>query len=533
MRRLGLALTLVLALVACERPPAPTPPAPADPSASPSPAPPGTLRVAVEEPRDLLPQRADTLSEQWVADALFDSLTAWDRSLRPQPSAAVSWEPSGDARTWTFRMREDGSWHDGTPVTSEDVVRGWTRVVRDGAMAHLLEGVDGYEALRAGDADELVGLETPDEHTLVVRLAQPDADFASTVGHPALAPMAAGTELVEERPVGNGPFAAAEARAPGRFLRLRRFGGWRNGATPRLDEIVFQTMEPTTAYLAFQQGRVHVAPVPPGALADARDDERATLERDVSAALYLLGVDVRQPPFDSPDVRRALALAVDRSQLARSLREGSTAPARGLIPRGFPEWSAGDCADCRRNLAQARAAFADAGVSTLTLAFNEGGGHDEVARLLRAALARAGVTLELRPLPPEEYFPSLRAGELTLFRFGWRPDVPSADAVLRPLLHSSSIPEGAEDRDALHHNHGRYRNPRVDALLDQARATLDLEARAALYRMAEREALAERPLLPLFWYRHRTAVAPEVVNFNLGPLALPDWSTVRLAEPRR
>lgn len=529
MRRLGLALALLLA-AACDAGGGVAPTAPGTPTVLPSAA--GTLRVAVDEPEDLLPQRADTQAEQWVADALFDGLTRWGRHQRPEPAAAAEWVTPDGGRTWVFSLRARGRWHDGTDVTAGDVVRGWTVLVREGPMSHLLYDVEGYDALRAGESGRLRGLRVLDPLRLEVRLRTPDADFPAVVGHPALAPLPErwAEPGFAEHPVGNGPFAAAEARVAGRFVRARRFDGWLNGPRPRLDEVVFQTMTPSAAYVAFQQGRVHVAPIPPGALRDALTELPGAVRRGETADVYLLGLDVTRPPFDRLEVRRALSLAVDRPGLAGSVLEGNAAATGRLVPRDFPEWAAEACATCERDVTAAEQAFAAAGVTSLTLAFNEGAGHAEVGRALRADLAEAGVALELSPMPAGEYFRALRGGALRLYRFGWRPDVPVAEAILRPLLHSASVPADPDEVDAVHHNHGRYRRPDVDELLDAARATMQPEVRAARYRMAERLAIeGDQALVPLFWYRHRVAVAPEVLGLVLGPLSSPDWALVRLS----
>lgn len=531
MRRGGARTGLIaLAVLAGCTAPAPVPPAPATPTATAS-AGGGTLRVAVAEPQELLPQRAGALPEQWIADALFDGLTAWGNDLRPVPAAAASWEHVGLSR-WRFHLRADATWHDGSAVTAADFVRGWNRVVHDEVMAHLLADVQGYAEVQVGRAPALSGVRAVGPLTVEVTLVRPLADFPAVAGHPALAPLPAGASRpgFAAQPVGNGPFLATEARVPGRFVRLRRFAAWRNGPPPPLDEIVFQTMDPETGFLAFQQGRVHVAEVPPGALAAARDRYGERIGMPVRPSLYLLGMDLTRPPFSQVALRRALTQAIDRAGLARSVREGATAETAGLLVPTLPEWTPEDCADCGYDPAVAGAAFAAAGVSRLTLTFNEGGGHEQVADRLRRDLAQAGVALTLEPMPDTTYFRAVRAGRLSLFRSGWQADVPLADAVLRPLLHSSAIPAAPEVDDTLGHNTGRYRSAAVDALLDQAAATESDVVRAARYRQAARLAVfTDHALVPLFAYRLRVAVRREVRGSTADAMGLIDWAALSIA----
>jgi oligopeptide transport system substrate-binding protein len=522
-------LIALLLLAGCSAPPAPVPPAPASPSATPS-AGSGTLRVAVSEPEDLLPQRADTLQEQWIADAVFDSLTAWGPGLRPVRAAASSWEHDG-LSVWRFRLRADATWHDGAPVTAADFVRGWNRTVSADVMAHLLADVQGYDDVRAGRARSLSGVRAVSPSVLEVALVRPFADFPSVAGHPALAPLPEGASQpgFAAQPVGNGPFMAAEARVRGRFVRVRRFADWRNGPSPVLDEVVFQTMDAETAFLAFQQGRVHVAEVPPGALPAALERYGEGIQMPVRPSLYALGMDVTRPPFDQPAVRRALTRAVDRATMAASIREGATEPAAGLLVPTLPEWTPEACADCAFDPVSARAGFAAAGVTGLTLTFNEGGGHEQVADRLRRDLALAGVTLTLQPMTDAAYFAAVRGGRLSLFRSGWQADVPIADAMLRPLLHSAAVPS-SDRADVPAHNAGRYRSAAVDALLDQAAATESDVVRAARYRQAARQAVfTDHALVPLFAYRLRVAMRRELQRGRVDAMGLIHWPSVSIA----
>ena len=535
-----LTLTLCLTLPACtprgtaERPPP-------SPAAAPTTEAPSTLRVAIDEPDGLLPARADEPAEQWIADAVFDGLTRWGDDLRPEPAAAVSWTADASQTLWTFRLRPDATWHDGQPVVAGDFVRAWRAVVRERRLAHLLFDVEGVPEAAAGSgtgedpfARALPAVRAVDARTLEVRLRRPHAGFAAVVAHPALAPLPVQAEdpAFAGRPVGNGPFAMSEEWSPGRFVRARRFPAWRNGRAPAVEEILFQVMDPETAYLALQQGRLHVAPVPAGALRQVAGRAAPVMWRGQRAALYLLGMDHTRPPFSSLAVRRALSHAVNRVTLAAQVAEGATVPATGLLPGWLPEAVAERCGSCERDLAAARAAFAAAGVRTLTLSFNAGAGHEAVARRLRADLAQAGVDLEADAREPEDFFAAGRAGELTLFRLGWQLDVPGADALLRPLLHGGAVPAGAGDTEGLRQNWGRYRAADVDALLDRARATASEPVRAAFYRQAARLALErDQAVVPLFAYRHRLARARGVSGLAPDPLGQVDWTEVTVRPP--
>lgn len=554
MRRLAGGLALVVVLAACQSPQVPsTPPmgAPPTPAGDPpeSSADGGTLRYAIAEPTAIVPGEAVGSAALAVVDALFDSLTYWalerpgppSPQLEVRPAAAVSWSSDEDARTWTFALRPGAMFHDQTPVTAEDFKFAWEVAVGLDRVGYHLRDVEGYDALLRGEADELAGVTAVDELTLEVRLAASNAAFPAVAGHPALGPLPHArweedADAFRERPVGNGPFAASEAWVREQFVRVSPFEGWRNRvAKPSVTEVIFQILDPDTAYLAFQQGRIDFAELPPGALADAEEhyEESADgytgpgiLRGDVPV-LYYLGFNVTRPPFDEPAVRRAVSQAIDRAAIASGALDGSVRSARSLVPPVLPGADRGGlCRMCRYDPDAAEEVFAERGITELVLWLNEEGGHERIARALRRDLQRVGVRLELRIEDFPDHLAALKAGEAGLFRFGWAVDYPTLDNALYPILHSSAIGDGEAA-----HNYGRYRDSDVDALLDQARATLDDDERHARYAEAADLALnRDHALAPLFTYRHTAVASDRLEGLVYNAMGLADLVTVSIAQ---
>jgi ABC-type transport system substrate-binding protein len=481
-----------------------------------------------------------------IADALFDSLTAYSADGSPRPAAAVRWAADETASIWTFSLREGATYADDgdTPVTAADFVFSWTRAAMSGRAGYHLNDVEGYDELAAGSTTTFRGLTALNDTTLEVRLRAPFADFPSVVAHPALGPLPrsrfeADAEAFARQPVGNGPFVA-ETWEPGGFLRAVRAEGWRNGPRPPLDEVVFQFSDAETAFVAFQQGRRDYAPLPVGALAPARERYGEALDGyrgsgvidGPSPQLYFLGVDLDTPPLDRVEVRRALSLALDRDAIAAAVREGNADPALGAVPRAVPHARDRPCDYCRYDPAAAAQLFAEAGVTELELWFNRDGGHQQIAELIAEQLDAVGVTLRPRsaPAPPpgtpplESYLEVLRTGRAALFRFGWTTEHPLLDDALRPLFSAelAGDPGGA--------NYGGYANPQVDSLLAQARATRDLQQRLRLYERAEDLAIdRDQAIVPLLTFRHAAVVSDRFSGFALDPMGLPNLAEVRLA----
>lgn len=548
----GVLCVLVLLAAACDggaaEPapiaiPTPTPSATATPTREAQ----GTLRIGIQEPVSILPATATAPSGQYVVDALFDSLTAWGPDAAAVPAAAVSWEADPEARVWTFTLREDATFHDGSPVRAEDFAFAWSLLVREDRLGYLLADVEGHAAVRDGQAERLAGLEAVDDRTLRVRLARPRGDFPVLAGHPALAPLSeaalrADPERFEVRPVGNGPFLAAEDWAHGQFVRVTRFPDWRNGPLPaRVAEVVFQVLDADTAYLALQQGRIHVAGIPAGALANAVEVfGRASspmgpgVHTPAAPSLYFLGFNPAVAPFDDLEVRRAVSLAIDRPRLAGQTLEGTGRAATGLVPPALDD-ELFRCAACRHDTRQARALFAERGITELTLWFNRGGGHERIAALLREDLAEAGVRLAYRTEEFPAFLDAVRSGEAGLYRFGWQADYPSVLNAVEPLVAAWAVP-GATHGGASGtggYNFARYADPVVDEALAAAALAVDPGVRRAAIQTVERTVLDGHQLFaPLITLRHRIAVRPEVAGLRIGPMGLADLERARLVTVR-
>ncbi|MDP8971220.1 MAG: ABC transporter substrate-binding protein [Actinomycetota bacterium] len=513
----------------------------------------GTFRWGIQEPAAIVPPAVSDPHGVAVVDALFDSLTAWDPPAGGEGggadaaggqgsalvgAAAVHWGADASATTWTFQLRPGATFHDGSAVTAQDFKFAWEVAVGldETGPGYQLRHVEGYEAVRSGQARQLAGVAALDDRTLQVRLSRPFADFPAVVAHPALGPVPGGVWTVDpaafrNRPIGNGPFRAAEAWAHGRFIRLARYEGWRNGPRPRtaIDEVLFQIIDPDTAFVAFQQGRLDFTVLPPGALEEAtarygvsRDGYRGpgVLLGD-EPVMYYLAFNVTRQPFDDPQVRRALSVAIDRSAVARDSLDGNLEVARSAVPPAIPGARPGTCQACNHSPAAARQVLAERGVRAVTLWFNRGGGHEAIAERVRRDLAEVGVAVSFRSVDFPRFLAALRSGEADLFRFGWTADHPTLDEALYPLFHSDGWA-----------NFGGYGDPEVDALLDQARATLDEVQRRQLYQRAEDLALGrDQAIAPLVTFRHRAVVSDRVVGFTYGPMGTANLAQLEVREP--
>lgn len=491
----------------------------------------------MREPAGIVPSVAVDSTALLVVDTLFDSLTAVSTDGTVRSSAAVDWESFDRGLRWQFTLRAGAQYHDGTPVQAQDFVSAWTMTVDQGRTGAHLQDVVGYHALREGRADRLAGVRAVDDRTLEIRLGAPNMELPVIVAHPSLGPVPPGAldnaGRFTDHPMGNGPYQMTEPWAHSQFIRVARFDSWSNGprarSRERVREIVFRAIDADAGYVGFQQGRIDVAPVPAGALEQAQRtygeavDGRGPGVVDArEPSLYFLGMRVDQEPWDDPEVRRALSRAIDRAAMVESDGDRQLDAARALVPLSLP--GAGDelCDTCLHLPSLAESAFTTAGVNEITLTYDEGGGHEQIAQQIRRDLATVGVRLELRSLPFEEYLTALEQGDLSLYRFGWQAQYASAGAMLEPLLRSGAPREAGDGA-----NYGGYSSEEVDRLIDEARTTESFEERLEVWAEVERIALRDQAVVPLFTYRQRTVISERIENLTLTP-----WGTATPEQAR-
>ncbi len=210
----------------------------------------GTMSYYVGEPAYIDPYNTQESEGTAVEQSLFDSLTKVDPldATKILPAAADSWEPNSDATVWTFKLNKDGKFSDGTPVTANDFIYAWNRIVNPKTVNTLTKKADpsvisyhlayvaGYDDVQSGKIPALTGMKAVDDYTLEITLTKPFADFAYVCAHPALAPVpqkyvesgvtykdASGKETTVpygDMPVGNGPFKMSEPWKHSQYIKI-------------------------------------------------------------------------------------------------------------------------------------------------------------------------------------------------------------------------------------------------------------------------------------------------------------------------
>ncbi|MEU2389080.1 ABC transporter substrate-binding protein [Streptomyces sp. NPDC007369] len=506
------------------------------------------FRMGITEPTAIDPYKAQEGEGILVCKALFSGLLALDGEGGLVPATARSWGSDPTGTTWTFRLRPDTVFSNGEPVTAHSFVRGWTRALDPEANTETAYHLAGVRSFTAAD-----------DTTLVVELSEPDVQFDLKTLQPVFSPVpeCAGPALnraYNDLPVGNGPFRMAGPWEHHRAIRLVRNERWNLGPAPEVREVHIDVLDPVTGlddeYARFLDGTYDYARIPPAHTAGAAAHP-GFLEQEGAGLFYLIPF-CHRAPMDSADARRALSAAIDRQALIDTHFQGRRSAAHCLLSPWFgpahtpraalpPGDGAGTGPDgdwTAYDPGRAREAALRAGLgpgSRVEFAYNTGAGHDDWVKDLARGLEEVlGWQVELLRTDARGLVGHRTSAAAAGFcRAGWACDYPTPDNVLFPLLHSSCTAPDAEGT-AHGDNEGRYANPEFDALVARARASTDPAERAEAWRRADRTAMADMALVPL-WYRtdQRVHAADRITGLRIDFDGNPTLTTVKARKTTR
>jgi len=481
----------------------------------------GTFRMAQDAPGSLDPASVDDVYEATIVNQVFDGLLSFDNHLSTVPCIASSWIISPDGDVYIFHLRQDLRFHDGSMLTSADVVYSLTRAfdlpVEESSLAReYLCHIAGTAEYRVGRAASIRGLEALDPHTVRITLEHPYASFLAVLASELarIVPKAylerVGDAVFAQRPIGSGPFRLA-AWEPGRRIVLTAFEDYKP-ETAWLDSIVFETPVESArdrAVSGFMDGHLSACVVPDGRLAEFKQLPRTVVLTRQELSTTFVGLNPTRAPFGDRRVRQAFALAIDRAAILAGDGAARIQP-NGVLPPGMPGYTP-ESKLLGHDPTRARALLAAAGypggrnlppvVYTTASQTEEA---DRLNRLILQQLAAVGFRVSLQKLAWLDFSSHLDQKDLQCFNVTWVADIPDPDSFLNPLCHSTG---GA--------NFACYANPEVDALLLTGRNTRSATARVDVYRDAERRVLQDAALVPLFHPLSAVAIQENVRGLHI------------------
>jgi len=456
-----------------------------------------------------------------VITQIMEGLARYDDKLNPAPAIAERWEVSRDGKTYTYYLRKDVLWSDNRPVTSQDFLYSWKRLLdpKTGAeYAYFLYDIVNAEEYNSGKVRDFsrVGVKALGQGVIQVRLKKPAVYFPYVMTFMVTFPMR--KDIVErfgdrwtepENIITNGPFLLAEWRHD--YKLVLRANPSYYGTKPGFKEVrMFVVPEPTTALTLYETADLDIVGL--SSVAIPRFRTHPDYRKIPQLRGYYYGFNTRKKPFDDVRVRAAFSLAIDRAELPRILNGGEI-PATSWIPEGMfghnPKIGLSFNPDKARSLL-ARAGYPGGkGFPRVTAAFNSESHENKlVAENLQEQWKRnLGIHVELDSQEWKVYLKALKTDPPQLFRLGWGADFPDPDNFMAIFTTNSG------------NNHTHWGNSRYDMLIARAAAEPDRKKRLEMYNESQ-AILAEKdvPMIPLFFSANNILVRSCVKDLDLNPM---------------
>lgn len=446
-----------------------------------------------------------------VAGQIFEGLIWWEESIdKPKPELAESWEVSGDGLTFTFKLRKGVLFHDGTPLTSADV-------------KFTLEGiVKPFHPLGARIMGSVKSIETPDDHTVVVKMEKPNPAFLFYMGEPYVSVQRKrvfeGTDILKNpanlEPVGTGPFKLAEWDKASHITLVRNEKYWRNGVDgkpmPYLDKIIYILVKDTATMIsAFEKGEIHAITASAfpqdqvGSLAKVRDAKVVDMKNDPFASVWFLQFNLRHAWLGKQGVRQAIAYALGQEtggDIVKLVYGGLYGkPAISVIPPSLREHNP-DVPKYSRDLTKANELLEAAGAKKdadgirFKLRLNYDANrpyHKPWSEIIKGTLKDVGIAVDFLGIDHATWEVKIYTQhdfDLNIQGFVTGPD---PNIGTGRFIHSKQV--GTKPFT----NAMGYNNSRVDELYDKSAFEPDPKKRQDMYNEIQTILMTEIPILPL------------------------------------
>jgi oligopeptide transport system substrate-binding protein len=480
------------------------------------------------DPETLDAHKTSVVSEANILRDVSEGLLIHDAHGKVAPGVAQSWTQSTDGRTYTFTLRADAKWSNGDPVTAEDFVFSFRRIMAPATgakYATVLYPIANAERINKGAAGarpEDLGVRAIDARTLELRLEKPAPYFLELLTHQTGLPVHPpsvrkyGNDFT--RPanwVSNGAYTLKEW-VPGSHIELVKNPHFHAAGSVDIDVVrYYPCSDLAAAARRFLAGEVHSTSDIP---ADQVRALKRTLGSQVSISPYLgtyyLAVNTAKPPFDDVRVRQALSMSIDREFIAEQIWSETMLPAYSFVPPGIGNygepaylpyrlWSPIERED------KAKALLREAGYGPglkplkVEIRYNTTDNNRATVVAIGNMWKELGIEVSYLNTDGKTHFAHLRdGGDFDVARAGWIGDYSDPQNFLFLLeSHNRGF------------NYARYANAEFDALMKKAGEELDLEKRAKSLHEAEAVMMRDVPFIPILYYSNRNLISPKLSGF--------------------
>ena len=476
--------------------------------------------VAIESaPTQFDPRFATDAYSERIGQLLFSRLIRTDPAGRMIPDLAERWEVEEGTR-YTFYLKKQVRFHDGRPLTAEDVRYTYESML-DPALASPHR--KGYEIIDR--------IETPDLFTVRFILSKPHAPFLTELTRGIVPKHLAqnGPASFSSHPVGSGPFNLAR-NDPDDAVELSAYPGYFEGPSPTRRLLFRIIPEDAVRLLEMEKGNLDLIQnaFPPDALPRLKANPRLKIMQATGSTYSYLGFNLKDPILRDRQVREAIAFSINREEITEHIFKKLAHPATGLLPPSHWAYSPA-VTDYSYQPDRARRLLDEAGYPDpegpaprfrLTHKTSQNELARRVVEVIQRQLSLVGIAVEIRSYEWGTFYADIKSGNFQLFTLSWvgiqDPDI------YYNVFHSGSVPPNGSNR-------GFYANAAVDRLVEEARGALDAEKRKTLYAEVQKIISEDLPYASL-WHADNVAVMKKEVE---GYTLYPDGDFYSLKEVRK
>lgn len=492
----------------------------------------------VSEPKTIDPALNNATDGSTVIYNIFEGLVRIGNDNKAEPGLAEKWDIQDNGKKYIFHLRDGLKWTDNTPITAKDFKYGILRVLDPTVgssysyHAYCIKNGKAYNTKKAKAED--VGVKVIDDKTLEIDLEYPVPYFLDILSWHLLLPLkedmvtknANGWANDPSTIISNGPFKITEWKHNDYMLLEKNPNYW-DAQNVKLEKLkLVMITNNNTALTAYKTGDIDlITDIPPVQLQSLIASGEAKSNPQLGP--YFFCINVTKKPLDDARVRKALALAIDREALVKTVTRGGQKPAVGFIPSGIPD--GGSEKDFRSNgksyiettanVVEAKKLLAEAGFPDgkgfpeISFLYNTSDVHKSVAEAIQAMWKKnLGINIKLTNQEWKVFITTRTQGDYEIARHGYFADFFDPGSLFD--LWTTGSPN----------NDAKYSNPKYDELVTQAAKEQDPAKRSQLYHDAEDILMDDMPVIPLYYYTQNYMLKSNIKGLHLSPLG---WSFFR------
>jgi len=499
----------------------------------------GELRLFGADPITLDPACAsDAGSAEYIVE-IFSGLVSFDQDLNLIPDVAESWDVSPEGTVYTFHLRANVVFHDGSRrVVADDFKFSIERSLNPDTLSTVgeayLDDIVGAREFVNGQAEEVSGIKVVNDDTLEITIDSPKEYFLSKLTYPT-------SYVVDRRevgestcfegaewtlsPNGTGPFKLREWALSER-IELEANPDYYLDPKPSLQQATYLlSAAGGDALTMYENDEIDLTGIGINDIERIRDPSEplnAEFHESEQLDTFYIGFNVEEPPLNDARVRRALGMAIDREAIASTILVDLVTPAKGILPPGMPGYNEGleglpyDPEEARRLLDEAGGPSLFQDVSILSP--GAGASPSDVLEAIVALWEQdLGVSVTIEQEESGIFFRDIKEGNYQIASQGWIADYQDPHNFLDLQFHSQSPI-----------NDTKYANPDVDALLESARSETNAEERLSLYQQAEEIIVQDAAWIPMSHSKASVLIKPYVKGYTVPPFVIPNLRYVSI-----